>query len=104
MASKGRPKGQISKTCLIKDELIAPYEIHVDKYNYILINGDTTQTVGYYTNLSYAVKAVLKKRFIPEDGDGNTYTIKEYIEQMQLLNEAMRGLLVPHHHKFEAID
>jgi len=49
MAGKGRPKGQQSKSCLIKDDKIAPYEVHVDKYNYILVNGDTTQTVGYYT-------------------------------------------------------
>lgn len=104
MASKGRPKGQQSKSCLIQDELIAPYEIHVDKYNYILVNGKTTQTEGYYTNLSYAVKAVLKKRFIPEGGDENVYTIKEYIAAMQLLNDGMREMLVPHHHKFEAVD
>ena len=104
MASKGRPKGQQSKSCLIKDDKIAPYEVHVDKYNYILVNGETGQTEGYYTNLSYAIKAVLKKRFVPEGGDDNQYTIKEYIAQMQLLNDGMRKLLVPHHHKFEAVD
>jgi len=104
MASKGRPKGQQSKSCLIKDDKIAPYEVHVDKYNYILVNGETGQTEGYYTNLSYAIKAVLKKRFVPEGGDDNQYTIKEYIAAMQLLNDGMRELLVPHHHKFEAVD
>lgn len=101
MASKGRPKGQISKTCLIKDELLAPYEIHVDKYNYILVNGKTTQTEGYYTHLTYAVKAVLKKRFVPGGGDGKTYTLKGYIAAMQLLQEGMADLLVPAHHKFD---
>tara|TARA_B110000211_G_scaffold183040_1_gene207368 strand:+ start:146 stop:451 length:306 start_codon:yes stop_codon:yes gene_type:complete len=101
MASKGRPKGQQSKSCLIKDDKIAPYEVHVDKYNYILVNGDTGQTVGYYTQLTYALKAVLKKRFVPQGGDGNQYTIKEYIDAMQLLTSGMAELLVPSHHKIQ---
>ena len=101
MAGKGRPKGQQSKRCLIKDDRIAPYEVHVDKYNYILVNGDTTQTEGYYTQLTYALKAVLKKKYVPEGGDGMTYTIKEYINAMQLLTSAMTELLVPSHHKIQ---
>lgn len=100
MAGKGRPKGQQSKSCLIKDDRIAPYEVHVDKYNYILVNGDTGQTEGYYTNLTYALKAVLKKHYVPQGGDGETYTIKEYIDAMQKLQSGMAELLVPSHHKF----
>ena len=100
MAGKGRPKGQQSKSCLIKDELIAPYEIHVDKYNYILVNGKTTQTEGYYTSLTLAVKSILKKRYVPEGGEDNVYTLKEYINAMQQLQEGMAELLIPAHHKF----
>jgi len=99
MAGKGRPKGQQSKSCLIKDDRIAPYEVHVDKYNYILVNGDTTQTEGYYTQLTYALKAVLKKKYVPQGGDSNQYTIKEYIDAMQLLTDEMAELLIPSHHK-----
>ena len=101
MASKGRPKGQQSKSCLIKDDKIAPYEVHVDKYNYILVNGETGQTEGYYTNLSYAIKAVLKQKYVPQGGDGNQYTIKEYINAMQLLTDEMAELLIPSHHKIQ---
>ena len=99
MAGKGRPKGQQSKTCLIRDERIAPYEVHIDKYNYILVNGKTNVTEGYYTNLTYALRAVLKKRYVPTGGDGNVYTIKEYIEAMQNVCDEMAELLVPAHHK-----
>ena len=31
MASKGRPSGSTSRYCLIKDEALLPYEIHVDE-------------------------------------------------------------------------
>ena len=44
MGRKGRPKGQQSKSCLIKDDRITPFEVHVDKYNYILVNGETQQS------------------------------------------------------------
>tara|TARA_R110000796_G_scaffold171054_1_gene288011 strand:- start:2 stop:328 length:327 start_codon:yes stop_codon:yes gene_type:complete len=98
MAGKGRPKGQQSKSCLIKDDKIAPFEIHVDKYNYILINGKTGQTEGYYTKLTYCLRAILKMKYIPQGGDGQTYTIKEYIDAMQKLQDEMAELLVPAHH------
>ena len=31
MARKGRPAGSTSRYCLIKDTVIAPYEIHIDE-------------------------------------------------------------------------
>tara|TARA_R110000737_G_scaffold10476_1_gene26166 strand:- start:122 stop:424 length:303 start_codon:yes stop_codon:yes gene_type:complete len=99
MGRKGRPKGQQSKSCLIKDDRITPFEVHVDKYNYILVNGETQQTEGYYTKLTHCLKAVLKKRYVPTGGDGDIYTIKEYIDAMQQLQEGMAELLIPTHHK-----
>lgn len=101
MGRKGRPKGQQSKSCLIKDDIIAPFEIHVDKYNYILINGKTGQTEGYYTKLTYCLRAVLRTKYVPQGGDGQTYTIKEYINAMQQLQDAMAELLIPAHHNIK---
>ena len=99
MAGKGRPKGQVSKSCLIKDDRIAPFEVHVDKYNYILVNGKTDQVEGYYTKLTYCLRAVLRTKYVPKNGDGRTFTIKEYINAMQLLQDEMAELLIPAHHK-----
>lgn len=99
MAKKGRPKGQQSKRCLIKDDVIKPFEVHVDKYNYILVNGKTDQVEGYYTKLSYCLRAILKTKYVPENGDGKTFTIKGYIEAMKQLQEEMAELLVPAHHR-----
>jgi len=99
MAKKGRPKGQQSKRCLIEDEVLSPFEVHVDKYNYILVNGKTEQVEGYYTSLAHCLKAVLKTKYVPNDGSGKTFTIKGYIEAMQSLNDEMAELLIPAHHK-----
>jgi hypothetical protein len=99
MAGKGRPKGQVSKSCLIKDDRIAPFEVHVDKYNYILVNGKTDQVEGYYTKLTYCLRAVLRTKYVPKNGDGRTFTIKGYIDAMQLLQDEMAELLIPAHHK-----
>ena len=99
MAKKGRPKGQQSKRCLIKDDVIKPFEVHVDKYNYILVNGKTDQVEGCYTKLSYCLRAILRTKYVPQDGSGKTYTIKGYIEAMQLLQDEMAELLIPAHHK-----
>ena len=99
MAKKGRPKGQQSKHCLIKDDIIKPFEVHVDKYNYILVHSKTQKVEGYYTKLTYVLKAVLQSKYVPKGGSGKTYTIKEYIEAMQLLQNEMAELLIPAHHK-----
>ena len=99
MGRKGRPKGQQSKSCLIKDDRITPFEVHVDKYNYILVNGKTDQVEGYYTKLTYCLRAVLRTKYVPKNGDGRTFTIKEYINAMQLLQDEMAELLIPAHHK-----
>ncbi len=99
MGRKGRPKGQQSKTCLIKDDLISPFEVHIDNHNYILFNSKTNVTEGYYSNLAYTLKAVLKKQFIPTGNDEDVYTIEEYITAMQSLRDEMAELLVPAHHK-----
>ena len=73
--------------------------MHVDKYNYILVNGKTDQVEGYYTSLTYLLRAVLKTKYVPKDGNGKTFTIKEYIKAMQLLTDEMAELLIPAHHK-----
>ena len=41
MKKRGRPKGGTSKSCLIKDPLIEPYEVHVDEKNRCFILYDT---------------------------------------------------------------
>ena len=40
MAKKGRPSGSTSRYCLIKDEILLPYEIHVDESTHSYLKAD----------------------------------------------------------------
>ena len=99
---KGRKKGSTTRYCLIQDELLGKYEIHVDESNkcYMLVDSERNTTEGYYTALPYALKRVLKEKYVPGGKDGHIYTIQEYITQMNKLGNAMAKLLIPAHHQF----
>ena len=101
MGKRGRPKGGTSKSCLIQDPLIAPYEIHVDEKNrcYILYDTDKKQNTGYYVSFPALLKAVMEERYVPTGGDNNVYTLREYVRQMSKLKDAMVKVMTPAHHK-----
>ena len=100
---KGRKKGSTTRYCLIQDELLGKYEVHVDESNhcFMLVDKERNVTEGYYTALPYLLKRVLKEKYVPAgDKNGETYTIQEYITQMNKLGNAMAKLLIPAHHQF----
>jgi len=94
----GRPKGSTTKRCLIKDELIKPFEIHIDESNhqFLLVDSQTQNVEGYYSQITYAIKAILKKRCVPNNGE--TYTLKGYVKEMSKVRDDMMDLLVPEYH------
>jgi hypothetical protein len=96
---KGRKKGSTTRYCLIKDELLGKYEVHVDESNhcYMLVDADSQSTVGYYTQLPYLLKRVLKDRYVPT-GPNNVYNLEEYITAMNKLANGMAKLMIPAHH------
>ena len=100
MARKGRPKGQVSRRCLIDDPILAPYEIHVDEgmMNYMMVNKKNGKTEGYYASLPHLVRAIMRIRHVPHDGS-RTYTLSEYVKGMTNLYNAMKDVLVPVYHK-----
>ena len=102
MRKRGRPKGGTSKTCLIKDPLIEPYEIHVDEKNrcYILYDTGKKLNIGYYVSFPALLKAIMEERYVPTGGDNNVYTLREYVKQMSKLRDAMVRVLQPAYHKF----
>ena len=101
MKKRGRPKGGTSKSCLIKDPLIEPYEIHVDEKNrcYILYDTVKKQNTGYYVSFPALLKAIMMERYVPTGGDNNVYTLREYVKQMSKLRDAMVKVLQPAYHK-----
>ena len=97
MGQRGRPKGGTSKTCLIKDKLIEPFEIHVDNAGrqFILVDTTNKQNVGYYTKLTSALKAIMETKYVPIGGDGNVYTLREYIKAMTQVRAGILRLMKP---------
>lgn len=97
---KGRPKGSTTKKCLIKDPLIAPYEVHVDETNhqYILYNTVSQKNDGYYIKLPLLLKAIMKTKYVPTGGDNNIYTLREYIKGMSQIRDELVALLEPSYH------
>ena len=94
MGKRGRPRGGTSKSCLIKDKLIEPYEIHVDNANrqFILVDTTNKNNVGYYTKLTYALKAIMETKYVPTGGDNNVYTLREYIKAMSKMRNEIAAL------------
>jgi hypothetical protein len=103
MAKKGRPSGSTSRYCLIKDELILPYEIHIDEstHSYLKVVAETQNTVGYYSSFPHLLRSILKEKHVPQGKSGETYNLKEYVEAMNKLANAMAKILVPPHHRVE---
>jgi len=82
---------------VIKDELISPYETHIDEHNftvgtpYVNKDGDTVLIGGkYYTSLDRALKFIVKSNMIKED---RKYSIKEYISDYLSRLEKIKQLI-----------
>lgn len=105
MAKKGRPSGSTSRYCLIKDDLILPYEIHIDEstHTYLKVVAETQKTVGYYASFPHLLRSILKEKHVPQGKSGQVYTLEEYVEAMNKLTNAMAKILVPPHHRLEAV-
>ena len=55
---RGRQKGQTKRMSIIKDPVIAPYEIQVEEDQYVLIDTEKEKPLGYYTDLVSAIQKV----------------------------------------------
>ena len=97
MGKRGRPRGGTSKSCLIRDKLIEPYEIHVDNANrqFILVDTTNKNNVGYYTKLTSALKAIMETKYVPTGGNNNIYTLREYIKAMSQVRDGILRLMKP---------
>ena len=100
MGKKGRPKGSSIKERLISDPLIAPYEVLFDTTNkqFILYNTSTGNNEGYYVSLPLLLKAIMKTKYMPQNGDNNVYTLREYIKGMSDIRDELEALLRPTYH------
>ena len=97
MASKGRPTGSTSRYCLIKDEALLPYEIHIDEstHTYLKVIAESQATAGYYASLPHLIRSISRERHVPQGENGKVYNLKEYLGAMEKMTEEMNALLYP---------
>ena len=65
---RGRQKGQTKRMSVIKDPIIAPYEIQVEEDQYVLIDTDKDKPLGYYSDLTNAIQKISRMSLNIKDG------------------------------------
>ena len=74
---RGRQKGQTKRMSVIKDPIIAPYEIQVEEDQYVLIDTEKEKPLGYYSDLKHAIDKVSRMNLANQKED---YTLAGFIE------------------------
>lgn len=91
---KGRQAGSVKKTSTISDPALGDYKIVFDEESYNLIFTEPTtqkeKTIGYFTNLNNALRKVVKNQTIEKK---STYTIKEYISELETTLTNLKNLV-----------
>ena len=74
---KGRQKGQTKRMSVIKDPVIAPYEIQVEEDQFVLVDTEKDKPLGYYSDLESAIKRVSRMSLANQKED---YTLAGFVE------------------------
>ena len=75
---RGRQKDQTKRMSMIKDPIIAPYEIQVEEDQYVLIDTSKDKPLGYYTDLANAITKVVRMNLANQKED---YTLDGFIKK-----------------------
>jgi hypothetical protein len=74
---RGRQKGQTKRMSIIKDSIIAPYQIQVEEDQFVLIDTEKDKPLGYYSDLESAIKRVSRMSLANAKEE---YTLAGFIE------------------------
>ncbi len=74
---RGRQKGQTKRMSMIKDPIIAPYEIQVEEDQFVLVDTEKDKPLGYYSDLESAIKRVSRMSLANQKED---YTLAGFVE------------------------
>ena len=74
---RGRQKGQTKRMSVIKDPIIAPYQIQVEEDQFVLIDTDKDKPLGYYSDLEHAILRVSRMSLANAKEE---YTLAGFIE------------------------
>jgi len=91
---KGRQKGSTKKRSTIEDPAMGNYKIVFDEdsYNLVFTEPETKKEkiIGYYTQLPNALKKIVKDQVLEKK---STYTIKEYITELETTLTNLKNLI-----------
>ena len=74
---RGRQKGQTKRMSMIKDPIIAPYQIQVEEDQFVLIDTEKDKPLGYYSDLEHAILRVSRMSLANAKEE---YTLTGFIE------------------------
>jgi len=74
---RGRQKGQTKRMSMIKDPIIAPYQIQVEEDQFVLVDTEKDKPLGYYSDLESAIKRVSRMSLANAKDE---YTLAGFIE------------------------
>ncbi len=83
---RGRQKGQTKRMSMIKDPIIAPYEIQVEEDQYVLVDTEKDKPLGYYTNLSNVIKRVSRMSLANAKDE---YTLEGFIKSFDSIQDKL---------------
>ena len=81
---RGRQKGQTKRMSIIKDPVIAPYEIQVEEDQFVLIDTEKNKPLGYYSNLETAITKISRMGLANQKDE---YTLVGFIESYNNIKE-----------------
>ena len=81
---RGRQKGQTKRMSVIKDPVIAPYEIQVEEDQYVLIDTEKNKPLGYFSNLETVITRVSRMSLANAK---ENYTLAGFIESYNNIKE-----------------
>jgi len=83
---RGRQKGQTKRMSMIKDPIIAPYEIQVEEDQYVLVDTEKDKPLGYYTNLDNVIKRVSRMSLANAKEE---HTLASFIESFNSIQDKL---------------
>ena len=87
---RGRQKGQTKRMSIIKDPVIAPYEIQVEEDQYVLIDTEKDKPLGYYSNLTSAIQKISRMSLANQKEE---YTLAGFIESFNKIKNKLTKLI-----------
>lgn len=83
---RGRQKGQTKRMSIIKDPVIAPYEIQVEEDQYVLIDTEKDKPMGYYSDITNAIQKIARMSLANQKEE---YTLAGFIESFNNIRKKL---------------